>query len=244
MAKALSSISDFLESVPEHVNTSIFDKLIIFSDSKGRYLEKEKDKVKCENLIIEIYPFSGKRSIPGLTDLNNKISLERQRCDLSGKKTFFLFWFFTCDISNKVGKLIFPRYQLNSELIENLDFVFQEVVRLNTDNDHIQIGLLETPPIFTQSWNQQHGDPHWVNIDDEGINSQVDSVNSQIRETNTTLGYLSPKFIADFIKTRKKQYKRLRINLNADLMIDGVHPLGLIARKWLHRIIMSVIRVD
>ena len=90
MAKSLQSISDY----------SNFDKIIIISDSKGRYLQNEKVHLEIENIEIEIYAVSGRRSIPALTELNAKILQERERCMATGSKTFFLFWHFMCDASN------------------------------------------------------------------------------------------------------------------------------------------------
>lgn len=243
MAKALEEVASFLESAPNLVNLSSYDKLIIVSDSKGRYLESELKNITVENLIVEFESYSGKRSIQGLTYLNNLISNENSRCATGGHKTILLFWFFTCDITNKIGKLIYPRYQSSDELIENTRFVFDEIVSLNNNNQNISIGILEVPPIFTRTWNERHGDPHWIAIDDKTLNEQVVALNTRIKQVNTTLGFTSPKYFTDFVKLRKGRSRSLRQNLEVDLMLDGVHPLGLLARKWLYRAVMAAIRL-
>ena len=116
---------------------------------------------------------------------------------------------------------------------------------IHTYESNIDIGLLEAPPVFTKEWNRQNEAQDWEGTDDRRLHEQISKLNDTIRSYNDVLGYKSPRFECDFHHKRRNKKKgpgvtRTRVSLNPVLLKDGVHPVGIVARKWLLKIVNSM----
>ncbi len=71
----------------------------------------------------------------------------------------------------------------------------------------MNIGILEVPPVFTKTWNEQRGYEFADLCTDHDIHKQGRELNECIRNYNKILGYTSPKFENDFEISRRKKEK-------------------------------------
>ena len=148
----------------------------------------------------------------------------------------------TCDLTIKRDRYIYKRYESYSDLESNLKPQLQGLVNLQKETG-VKIGILEAPPIFTREWNRLKDCHDWEIQDDKDLNEQVKKLNLLVREINSDLGYRSPRFLEDFVKSRKdKKTGKTRYSLSEKLLIDGVHPNELTAKKWLVQIVKSTTR--
>ena len=145
----------------------------------------------------------------------------------------------TCDLTIKRNQYIFQRYTDTDDLVSAVEPHLRSLVQLSKSTG-VSIGILEAPPIFPKEWNRIRDCHDWEIQDDKPLNEQVQTINSLVQEINTDLGYRSPLFYQDFIKSRKSKNKaKVRYSLTSKLLVDGVHPNELTARKWLTQIVGS-----
>lgn len=229
----------YLDANPVTDKISTVDKLIILSDSKGKYLKSEFDKLGLTNPHILWWCQSGRRTEDGVKKLDQMINWLTAK----GDKVYVLFWHCTCDLSVKQGKYIFQRHRWTTELIEHLSLNFEKLVQLNSRHSNVNIGILETPPIFTKQWNKSRDYDFVDGISDSDLHEQVKETNKIIREYNIRLGFTAPKFECDFIWSRRDKKKgssgttTTRYTFSSALNRDGVHPIDIIAKKWLFKIL-------
>ena len=216
-----------------------YKKIIIISDSKGKYLRAEAAK---SDIDIRIESFPSNRTSVGVTKTE---SILQKIPESERNKTIIIFWFLTCDVTKKEKRYISQRYAsthlLTSEIKSELEKLTDLSKKYRTD-----IGILEIPPIFTRIWNTYKGHPDPEKINDRPINEQVRSVNDLVEEANRTLGYKSPKLFQDLVKTSKRKGRgdkaTTRTTFDPKVLADGIHPGPLIASKWTKRIIESIKR--
>ncbi|MES9881526.1 MAG: hypothetical protein ABW185_11655, partial [Sedimenticola sp.] len=158
-------------------------------------------------------------------------------------RTYILFWHSTCDITNKQGKCIYQNYKWTEELIAEQTENFNKLLELNDKHRNVKIGILETPPVFTKQWNRSRGSDFAEEIDDGPIHEQVKQLNCLIRMFNDKLGFCAPKFECDFIHSRRKAKNskhvsnETRYRFTSLLLADGVHPINIVAKKWIIKIL-------
>ncbi len=81
---------------------------------------------------------------------------------------------------------------------------------------------------------------HWVAQTDDVINDHVRAYNAIIQERNKDTGFITPKLDRDLTRSRKKKNQQTKYTLNFNLLSDGVHPTGIVAKYWLLRIMQSI----
>lgn len=244
MSKALRNIEKYLKEGHGVGLTSKFDTLVILADSKGKYLKNELPKIHLNIPNIIWWSRSSKRTSDGTHYLERKINnLARDN-----KKIFVAFWYGTCDVTTKEGDFIFQRYQDDNDLTSELQTCFDKLVQLNSRHENVSIGILEIPPVFTKEWNKAKDYELVDLISDDKIHKQVSETNKLIRKYNETLNYKSPQFSCDFEISHRKKPKpnrvvepKTRYILSPALLRDGVHPIDVVAQKWLHKIIESIL---
>ena len=236
----IKKIEEFLEKELTVNRTPKYQRLVILSDSKGNYLRTECNKLKDKHLEIIWWTLGGRNTHTGLKFLTENINKIQD-----GVQTMVLFWHFTCDITRKENSFIYPRHRSSQELIEKITPYLNTLKEIHQAETSIDIGILEAPPIFTREWNRQKELANWEIIDDSELHDQIVELNQRIRETNVELGYKSPRFECDFQHRRRNKRKRpgltkTREFWNPILLKDGVHPVGIVALKWLVKIICSI----
>lgn len=244
MSKALKNIDKYLERNPGSEKTPGVETLVLLSDSKGSYLKSELDTIKLNKPEIVWATNPGKTTEQGADYLDRKLKSIAE----NNGKTLVGFWYGTCDITIKQGQFIFQRYKCTEDLMNKLRESYKRLVTLQTKYDNVNIGILEIPPIFTKEWNR-HKDYEFVDlISDDKINEQVSEANKLIRQFNKDLDFQSPQFECDFVLSHRKKKKstrevetKTRYVLSSALLKDGVHPIPVVARKWLHKIINTVL---
>jgi hypothetical protein len=218
-----------------------YDKIIILSDSKGNYLKNQVENISqyADTSSVVFWSRGGRKSSEGVSFLEEKIS---HGCPLLGNNSVVLFWHSTCDVTNlqRPQRYVRPAFESGDEFLNYLEPSFRKLVDINNQNS-FDIGFLETPPVFPSIWNKSKGDPDWGCFEDSFINNQIDKVNNHIRTINQELNYVSPKFVCDCMKFRKRGKTR-KTFLCSDLFQDGIHPVDCAAQKWLYQIIKSVSR--
>lgn len=156
--------------------------------------------------------------------------------------TIVLFWHTTCDVTKLIRpqRIVRPAFQSGESLLDNLKPSLEKLLCLKNQSN-FDLGFIEAPPLFPSIWNKSRNDPDWGCFDDSFINDQIEVVNDHFRMLNQQLNFMSPKFVCDSMKFRKKGKTR-RSFLSSDLFLDGVHPVDCASEKWLYQILRSVSR--
>ena len=111
----IKNIEKFLQKEAGKERSHKYQRLVILSDSKGRYLRTEADNVNTDGIEIIWWAVGGRSTKDGVRYLTENIAKLND-----GKKTLVLFWHFTCDLTKKIQRLIYPRYADIEELTDNL----------------------------------------------------------------------------------------------------------------------------
>ena len=146
----IKKLEEFLEKESKIPRVPKYERCVILSDSKGNYLKTEQDSIVIKNLEIIWWSQSGRNSLNGLKYLVKNIQQLRD-----GKPTIILFWHGTCDATIKEGKFIRPRHDKCESLLDQVSPIIESLKDIHFLEDNIDVGILETPPIFTKKWNDK-----------------------------------------------------------------------------------------
>lgn len=219
-----------------------YERIIILSDSKGKYLRNNIRSVSefAYTSDIIFWAQGGRTTKEGVDFLREKINT---RSPLLNGNCIVLFWHTTCDLTvlKKPGRYLEPAFIKHEDAVSCLKQSFQKLMELKHSNS-FHVGLLEIPPVFPSIWNKKKGHPSWKDFNDTEINLQIDAVNNYIRDVNEELNYVSPKFGLDCMKFRGKKGQGHKSYLTSELFVDGIHPCDLASQKWLFQIAKSVSR--
>ncbi|MES9905971.1 MAG: hypothetical protein ABW168_25265 [Sedimenticola sp.] len=213
------------------------DRQIVFlTDSKGTHLKRQQKYLNIRHGSVTWFNVGSRQSLTGLEFITNEID------KLSKKYTAItiIFWHGTCDVSRKIARHIFPRYANTEQAAGPAREIFDKLDSLISSYGNIKIYYLEIPPISIRKWNKRKEYEHWVAQSDDTINDHVRSYNSVVREHNLKTGFVSPKFEQDLTRSRKKKSQATKYSLNFNILYDGVHPSGIIAKYWLLRVFQAI----
>ena len=149
---------------------------------------------------VHFWSQKGQTSADGLEFLKSLQSrLKHGRCVV-------LFWHVTCDLTalKRPERYLVNQFDAADELLEYLGPTFDGLVKLH-DESPFDVRILQTPPIFWKTWNQQHGDPDWDSKDEALMHQQVNVVNQRINNINERLHYRSPLSMSDCMEFRKRK---------------------------------------
>lgn len=211
-------------------------QIVFVTDSKGTHLKRQQKYLDIKHGTVTWFNVSSRQSKKGVEFIKSEIGCLSKKYE----SVTVLFWHGTCDISNKISKHIFPRYDSTEKVISFAHEIFGELESLISGYTNTTLYYLEIPPISIRKWNQQRDYEHWVAQSDELINNQARAFNSVIQEYNKRSGFISPKFEQDLTRSRKKKSQPTKYSLNFNILKDGVHPSGLIAKYWLLRIFQAI----
>lgn len=213
------------------------DSHIVFvTDSKGKYLKRQQKYLNVRHGSITWLDQGGRKTPKGIKALEDNIEELLHKHN----KICVLFWHGTCDVTTKTGNHLFPHYknseEVKSDAIKNLDKL-NEIADKHTN---LKIFTAEIPPISIRKWNQSRDYEHWVAQSDDDINDHIREYNTVIREKNESTGFRSPKFEQDLVRSRKKKNQQTKYTLNFNLLTDGIHPTGIVAKYWLLRLLQAI----
>lgn len=236
----IKKIEEFLDKESTKKRLPKYERAVILADSKGNYLRTEQDSITKENLEIVWWTQSGRNTISGLKHLVKNIHELRD-----GKPTIVLFWHFTCDVTKKEGKYISPRFDCSETLLDHITPILESLKEIHFLEDTIDVGILEAPPVFTKKWNDQKDHTNKEQTNDKKLNEDIKELNKKIRIVNEILNFNSPRFECDFIHRRRNRKKgqgetKTKESLNPILLKDGVHPISIVAQKWLLKIVQAI----
>ncbi|MES9883913.1 MAG: hypothetical protein ABW185_23940 [Sedimenticola sp.] len=157
------------------------------------------------------------------------------------KPAIVYVWTGTCDItrrstSNNRGTIVVrsPGDRTINSVIE----IYREIISFVLQRGG-RVKFIGVPTYSVTLYNK-HRDPRGASEEkkaDEEVNRQIQSLNTNILELNSELGRNTLKFNADLVKSRTK-----RNTINFRFLTDGLHPDILLARKWLRRIQLDIVR--
>lgn len=245
----LKFVSNYLDKTSSSHILSSYKHVIIISDSKGNYLRHQLSKVLnmfdggCP-VTVHFWSVKGRNTRDGVSFVQS-VASQGSRI-LLDPQTIVLFWHVTCDLTSltRPARILKPSFKTANEMMDVLKPCFDALLQASRQYN-FTLGLLESPPIFCSQWNKIRGHQEWDNTDDGFVHEQVDVVNSYIRDLNSTLGYAnlgyrSPKFALDCLKFRKSGRNHKFSCYTGVLFQDGVHPLDVVAQKWLYQILQSI----
>ena len=208
---------------------------IVFSDSKGRYLENEakrKNSNKIEQKIV--WKHKGGRTALASIDWLRTQTINYRR--YYGNFELFIF-LGTCDLTVKGSDGIL-------HLPPDLEKIEEKILKKFRNFAHyarikgFPVTFLEVPAMCMQEWNKQHGheNPQIFAADDTKLNSIIESLNKNIRRLNRENGKISPNFNAALLKTRKNKSKKKKYRPIFSLYCDGIHSGKKLSQYWLRKL--------
>ena len=219
---------------------STYDNIYVLSDSKGKYLKSETYNVQdiADISNVTFWFRGGRTTAAGIEFLEDKLSSNYFK---SGRSVV-LFWHVTCDLNElkRPERYLLPRFATPDAFLQHLKPSLDRLVEIHKKYEHVDIGILEAPPVFWSQWNRLQNHPNWNRFTDSMMHEQIDLVNQYIRHINKELNFVSPKFVLDCMEFRKRKSTGHRISLTSVLFRDGVHPLKIVSQKWLFQIVKSV----
>lgn len=242
----LRKVKNFLSKAKEEQRSYIhnYDNVYIISDSKGKYMERQRAVVSdiIDTSNVQFWYRGGRNTVDGVRFLETKLLQNGFRPG----RSVVLFWHVTCDLNifKRPERWLLPRFQTPDGILELVKPSLDRLVQIHHQNSNIDIGILETPPVFWSKWNQLNDHPNWNSFNDKLMHEQVDIVNAYIRDIlNNNLNYRSPKFLLDCMESRKRKGSQIpghRNSLSSVLYFDGVHPADELSQKWFLQIVRSV----
>ena len=205
-------------------------KIIILSDSKGRYLRNQACKGNTRNIHF-VYR-------KGATISNQKLVQQVIRNAKFELNPIILVWFGTCDFTVKTGKEI--RVAESSEcterVVEKIIARYRELKRqILFVNKSANVFFVECPPISTKRWAERtSGNGDEFIKQDEKLAILIQVFNTKLCELN--LGIKVPKITQDLIRSSKQKHFKTRYKVNWNLYSDGIHPCDVLAELWLYRL--------
>ena len=208
-------------------------KVILMSDSKGRYLKAEVNK--GEDIIDFIFE-SGARS-------DNKKLLEKVKSFITGlQNPVLMVWLGTCEFTKKEKDFTISlvKDRTVDEVIENLKQIKKEILKTNSSTE---ILFLQCPIYSIKEWNKHHGheNPDSFGGDDLILEEKVDSLNLELIALNEH-SFSRPKFSLDIVRSSKvksgaTKFRKKTTYRYEDYYSDGIHPCSLLSKLWLFKLL-------
>lgn len=234
-------INKYVDS-PIYFSGKLRSKSFLISDSKGNYVRKHSDLIEDFGYSIEFICKGGARFADQyywLTrNLHNKV---RQY----GSIVLYI-WLGTCDLTSKQGKYIDLRHNDDKVAISYLKFQIDRFLSVISGYPSVRIVFLEIPEYSIECYNRSRGhkDPKIFHSSDLVLTERISLVNEYIREINSCRGVRSPRFKFDLLNYRKAKRETTfkRTTLNFSNYNDGIHPNYRLARCWMKRIVVQILR--
>lgn len=241
---SLPSLEKYLQENPVIVPSGTQDTtVIVVSDSKGRYLQRQvQNTVPERNIIWESQP--GRSSQQAADFILYNINSWKSKYG----KILILVWTGTCDLTHKIkdpsDQSSRPRKKfidLNSIAIEDIIHQYNRVLILNSPQ--VKVIILEVPYYSISIWNYSRGclNSDFYREKDKILQGLLDQLNCSIKSLNQLNNFQAPRFSLDLIRHRKAHKKIVKTVSYSLLLADGIHPGEVLCKHWIRRIVVSVI---
>lgn len=213
---------------------------ILIGDSKGNYLKSHSDLIEQFHSFIDFQCRGGARFADYFPWLVKNL---QKKVDRYGCITLYIF-LGTCDLTTRKGKYIELRHTDDAIAVSYLKYQIDRFFNFVSNFPTVSIVFLEIPPYSIQEWNKSRGHRDYKSFlsQDLALYERLSLVNEYIKTVNERTNVKSPRFHLDLLRTRKctgDSHKRASINFAG--YKDGIHPLPLLARCWLKRIIILIL---
>lgn len=210
-------------------------KVIIISDSKGRYLQRQIQNISPECDIIW-QAVSGRSTKQATNYILANISDYLHKYG----SILLIIWTGTCDLTRKVNRFV----DLSSTSTDDIIFQYEKVFNLiNLYGDSLKVLVLEVPYYSVAIWNSSRGHPSGSNFaeTDKILHDKISSLNQKIKSLNQLHGITSPRFSSDLIRCRKSNKNHPSKSVSYSLLLDGIHPGVTLSKYWIRRLVFAVI---
>lgn len=221
---------------------------IVVADSKGNHI---RERLKYFDISTKVVWWckGGGTTTSQFTYFSNHI--EDVLKDYS--EVVVYLWTGTCDITEKVRHLnSYGKYvktnqiKLQNEDVQGVTDDLKQKYTVFSDFcktlEGVTLVCLEIPFYSIQAWNETFNgqDKEEYKRQDKILIDIIISVNNAIRDVNRQNSVLSPKFATDVVNIRKSSGKPSQYTLNINLLSDGIHPIDILARVWLERLLIRI----
>lgn len=221
-------------------------KVIVISDSKGKYLHREITNTVPERDIVWHY-VSGRTTQQAADYIIANVESYLRKYN----KILLVVWTGTCDLTKKINvpkslsaKRLFNIVDLSPITVDDIVFHFERIVNLNrVYGDAIKTVILECPYYSIQIWNKSRGHPNSELFVEKNkiLHDKVSQLNDKIRSLNQLNSVSAPKFSLDLIRHRKSNKSHPASTVSYSLFLDGLHPAKTLSKYWIRRLIISVV---
>lgn len=211
-------------------------KLIIVSDSKGRQLREQASSDERNYIVWYIKPGKGSRYIINFVIENIDSWIRRYGSIL------LAIWTGTCDLTRKVDRFIDINDRVTPQsIVEQYERLTQIGQRYG---NNLHIVFLECPYYSIEIWNRLkgHNASEVFKSNTKKLEGTIDELNNIIRDLNRSLGIHAPKFPEDMCTSRKHNRNNTSKKISYNLLKDGVHPGDMLAKHWLRRLIVTLVK--
>lgn len=233
---SFSRLEKYLRDNPVVLPSGTQDRqVIVVSDSKGRYLQRQIQNIRPENNIIW-------QAVGGRTTLQatNYILANIHSYLHKYGNILLIVWTGTCDLTRKTNRFV----DLSGTAIDDIIFQYEKVFNLNTRfGDRVKVLVLEVPYYSVSIWNFHKGHPDQTAFQetDKILFNRISDLNERIKSLNQSHGVVSPRFSADLIRCRKSNKNHPSKSVSYSLLLDGIHPSVTLSKYWIRRLVLSVI---
>lgn len=227
--------------IPIQFQGTLKKQPILIADSKGNYLKSHSDLIENLGYFIDFQCKGGARFADYFYWLQSNLS---KKVNQYGNVVLYIF-LGTCDLTVRKGRFIELRQKDDLSAVSYITYQINRYRQFVSNFPSVTIVFLEIPPYSIVKWNESRGhrDPQSFLSQDLALYERLSLVNEYIKELNSSSHVGSPRFNLDLQRTRKStgsSHKRVSINFSS--YKDGVHPNPLLARCWLKRIIILILK--
>lgn len=212
-------------------------KLVVCSDSKGRYI-KDKAFTNTEKSILWFIH-------PGKTTgaIIEHVVGELDDIVKTHGPILLAIWTGTCDLTiKKESKFIDINNDVSpSDILRSYRIL---LTRIKHFGNEVKTVFLECPPLSIPIWNSSRGhkSPEVFTDNNTLLDSRIQELNIGIREINLSQDVRAPRFPCDVYKSRKSNKNHTTIKASYSLYKDGIHPGEVLSRAWLRKIVIVLIQ--
>lgn len=232
---SIQNLTSYLDKNPLCVPKTESDRVaVLITDSKGRYLDKCRTAF---NLPLAIYSYSGARTS---TIVDNFLNVFPKLSKDHKKPIVVYVWTGTCDITKKRSHHIVDlRYKEHGTATERIIEQYDKLITSVCSSGGF-VKFICSPAYSCSIYNKQrhHQSTDGFKNTDSAIIKETDELNSRIKALNDQFGRNTLQFNLDLVKERS----RARKSINFHLLKDGIHPDTILAKKWLRRLELDVIK--
>lgn len=231
---SLTNLTSYLDKNPLSVPTTESDRVaVLISDSKGRYLEQCRTNF---NIPLTILSYSGAQTS---TVVDNFIKAYPKLSKDHKKPIVVYVWTGTNDITKKHSNIVDLRYREKGKATQCIIQEFERLITFVCSNGGF-IKFICSPAYSCSIYNnrRRRKSTESFKVTDSVIIEETELLNSHIKGLNDRFQRNTLHFNLDLVKERS----RTRKSINFHLLKDGIHPDTILAKKWLRRLELDIIK--